>query len=56
MLAETAARAGAQRYLLRVIAPLIRAVLRIRGPYHRSGRTFADPWQAIADKWSDPRP
>lgn len=56
MLAETAARAGAQRHLLRPVAPLVRAVLRTRAPYHRSGRRYADPWQAITDKWSDPRP
>ncbi|QZA08808.1 NAD(P)-dependent oxidoreductase [Mycolicibacter heraklionensis] len=56
MLAETAARAGAQRYLLRAVAPLARAVLRTRSPYHRTGQRFADPWRAIADKWSDPRP
>jgi len=56
MLAETATRAGAQRYLLRAVAPLARAVLRTRSPYHRKDQQFADPWQAIADKWSDPRP
>lgn len=56
MLAETAARAGAQRYLLRVVAPLARVVLRFRAPYHGSGKTFAEPWQAIREKWSDPRP
>jgi len=56
MLAETAARAGIQRYLLPLIAPLAKVVLRTRAPYHGTGRRFADPWQAITDKWSDPRP
>ncbi|WP_024441110.1 NAD(P)-dependent oxidoreductase [Mycobacterium sp. UM_WGJ] len=56
MLAEIAAGAGAQRYLLRAIAPLARAVLRTRSPYHRTGQRFADPWQAITDRWSNPRP
>lgn len=56
MLAETAARAGAPRHLLRPVAPLARAILRTRSPYYRSGKRFADPWRAIADKWSDPRP
>ncbi|MCV7382385.1 NAD-dependent epimerase/dehydratase family protein [Mycolicibacter longobardus] len=56
MLAETAARTGVQRYFLRMVAPLARVVLRMRAPYHRTGRTFADPWGAIADKWNDPRP
>lgn len=56
MLTETAAQAGAQRYLLRVVAPLARVVLRTRAPYHRTGARFADPWRAIGDKWNDPRP
>lgn len=56
MLAETAAHAGASRYLLRVVAPLVRVVLGWRAPYHGSGKKFADPWRAIADKWGDPRP
>lgn len=56
MLSETAAQAGAQRYLLRAVSPLARAVLRTRSPYYRNGQRVADPWQAIADKWSDPRP
>lgn len=56
MLAETAARAGIQRYLLPLIAPLAKFVLRTRAPYHGTGRRFADPWRAITDKWNDPRP
>jgi nucleoside-diphosphate-sugar epimerase len=56
MLAETAANAGPRRYLLRVVAPLARVVLGWRSPYYRTGKKFADPWRAIADKWGDPRP
>lgn len=56
MLAETAARAGAKRHLLRVIAPLAREILRWRAPYHRSGKKYADPWTAIDEKWGDPLP
>ena len=56
MIAETAQRAGALRYLLPVVAPLARRVLRTRTPYHGTGKRYADPWQAIADTWSDPRP
>lgn len=56
LLAETAAKAGAKRYLLQVIAPLAKVVLRMRTPYYRSGKKFADPWRTIADKWGDPRP
>ncbi|MGB3895435.1 MAG: NAD(P)-dependent oxidoreductase [Mycolicibacter sinensis] len=56
MLAETTAKAGPQRYLLRVVAPLAHVVLRWRAPYFGTGKKFADPWRAIADKWDDPRP
>ncbi|WP_046320778.1 NAD(P)-dependent oxidoreductase [Mycobacterium sp. UM_Kg1] len=56
MLAEITARAGVKRYLLGLLAPLARVVLRRRSPYRRTGQTFADPWRAITDKWSDPRP
>lgn len=56
ILAETSAQAGVMRYLLRVVAPLTRVVLRFRAPYHGTGKQFADPWGAIADKWDDPRP
>jgi nucleoside-diphosphate-sugar epimerase len=56
ILAETAAKAGPKRYLLRVIAPLARVVLGWRAPYYGTGKKFADPWGAIADKWDDPRP
>lgn len=56
MLAETTAKAGPKRYLLRMVAPLAHVVLRWRAPYFRTGKKFADPWRAIADKWDDPRP
>jgi len=56
MLAETTAKAGAQRYLLRLVAPLARVVLGWRAPYYRTGKKFADPWGAIADKWNEARP
>ncbi|MEB3068654.1 NAD-dependent epimerase/dehydratase family protein [[Mycobacterium] vasticus] len=56
MLVETAARAGVTRFLLRAVAPLARVVLQLRAPYYRTDNKFADPWRAIGDKWSDPRP
>jgi hypothetical protein len=31
-------------------------VLGWRAPYYGTGKKFADPWGAIADKWDDPRP
>lgn len=56
MLTETAARAGPSRYLLRVIAPLARPLLKRRAPYYGRTEPYADPWGAIAAKWADPRP
>lgn len=56
ILAETKSRAGALRYLLPVFAPLTQIVLRMRAPYFRTGKKFADPWGAIREKWGDPRP
>lgn len=44
MLAEIAERAGPQRHLLRLVAPLARLVLARLAPYHGSGRRYADPW------------
>jgi nucleoside-diphosphate-sugar epimerase len=56
MLTETAEKIGWKRHLLRVAAPVAHEVLKRRAPYHNSGRTYADPWGAIAAKWADPRP
>ncbi|MBI3217321.1 MAG: NAD(P)-dependent oxidoreductase [Mycobacterium sp.] len=56
MLIETAAKTGRLRPLLRLIAPLSRAVLARRGPYYRATKPYADPWGAVQAKWGDPRP
>jgi D-erythronate 2-dehydrogenase len=56
MLIEASDKMGWKRGLLRVAAPLARALATRRGAYYRSGRTHADPWAAIAAKWADPRP
>jgi nucleoside-diphosphate-sugar epimerase len=56
MLIETADKAGMKRHLLRVAAPLTREIFQRRAAYYRGGRTYADPWAAIRDKWGDPRP
>ncbi|CAJ1494985.1 NAD(P)-dependent oxidoreductase [[Mycobacterium] kokjensenii] len=56
LVAETAAGTGPLRYLLRLVAPLARVVMRTRSPYHGTGKQYADPWQAIRDKWAEPRP
>jgi nucleoside-diphosphate-sugar epimerase len=56
MLIETANKAGARRHLLRIAAPVTKAIFTRRAAY--SGRTepYADPWGAIAAKWADPQP
>ncbi|MEU0497765.1 NAD(P)-dependent oxidoreductase [Mycobacterium sp. NPDC006124] len=56
MLIETANRAGASRHLLRVAAPLTKAVFTRRAGYYGRTEPYADPWGAIARKWADPRP
>ena len=56
MLIETANRAGVSRHLLRVAAPLTKAIFTRRAAYHGRTEPYADPWGAIAAKWADPRP
>ncbi|MDX1890512.1 NAD(P)-dependent oxidoreductase [Mycolicibacterium sp. 050158] len=56
MLIETANKAGARRHLLRVLAPLTKAIFTRRAAYHGRPEPYADPWGAIAAKWGDPRP
>ena len=56
MLIETANKAGARRHLLRLAAPLTKAIFTRRAAYHGRTETYADPWGAIAAKWADPRP
>lgn len=56
MLIETANRAGSKRHLLRIAAPLTKAIFTRRAAYHGRTEPFADPWGAIATKWADPWP
>lgn len=56
LLAEISDKVGPIRHLLRLPAPLTREVFTRLGAYHGSGKQYADPWAAIADKWGDPRP
>lgn len=56
MLIETANKAGARRHLLRVAAPLTKAIFTRRAAYFGRTEPYADPWGAIAAKWADPRP
>lgn len=44
MLIETANKAGARRHLLRVAAPLTKAIFTRRAAYHGRTAPYADPW------------
>lgn len=54
MLAETAEKAGWRRYPLRLIAPLARQYLKRRSPYYRQPGRYANPWEAVRQKWGAP--
>lgn len=51
MLAETAELVGPLRYPLRLLAPLVRQLLKRRSPYRRRPGRYADPWGAIGRRW-----
>jgi hypothetical protein len=42
---------GWRRHPARVIAPLARALLQRRSPYHHDPGRYADPWGVIHAKW-----
>lgn len=56
MLIETADKAGLTRPILRMIAPLTKAIFTRRAGYYGRTEPYADPWGAITAKWADPRP
>ncbi len=56
MLIETANKAGIRRHVLRVAAPLTKAIFTRRADYRGRTEPHADPWGAIAEKWANPRP
>lgn len=56
MVAEVRASAGARRYLLRLLAPVLHEFLVRRSAYRNSPGRYADPWAAVAAKWGDPAP
>jgi len=56
MLEESRAQAGASRYVLPLLAPLVRALLKRRGAYWKQPGQYADPWGAIRRKLGDPSP
>jgi nucleoside-diphosphate-sugar epimerase len=56
MLAEASRNAGAARYVLRVVAPLVKIILKRRSAYWKQPGLYADPWGAIARRIGDPSP
>ena len=56
MLAESRAQAGPSRYVLPLLAPLVRALLKRRGAYWKQPGQYADPWGAVRRKLGDPSP
>ncbi|MCH9731793.1 MAG: NAD-dependent epimerase/dehydratase family protein [Actinomycetia bacterium] len=56
MLDEAARQAGPAKYLLRIAAPLVRAILKRRSAYWKQPGQYADLWGAIRRKIGDPSP
>ncbi len=51
-------RAGTGRKVraLRMMAPLLKPMMRRRAPYYKVPGTYADPWGRFRDKWGEPGP
>jgi hypothetical protein len=56
MLGEIRARAGWKPRPLPVVAPVLRALSRRKGPYFKMPGCYADPWGRIRNRWGDPEP
>lgn len=56
MIDEASRNAGPAKYVLPVVAPLIRAVLKRRSAYWKQPGQYADPWGAIERRFGDPSP
>lgn len=56
MLDEARERAGGSRHLLRVAAPLVKAILTRRSAYWKQPGQYADPWGAISRQFGDASP
>ena len=54
--AEIRARTGWKSRPLRVAAPMLGALMRRQGPYHKQPGQYADPWGRIRQRWGDPGP
>ncbi len=53
MIEEARVNAGRKRYLLRLVAPVMRAVLERRSPYRDAPGPYADVWGGVRAKWGD---
>lgn len=56
MLAEMRAAVGWRRYPMRLLAPVVRQVLKRRAAYRNAPGRYADPWGAIRAGLGDPTP
>ncbi len=54
VMAELSARFGSTRYPGRLIAPVVREVMKRRAAYRNAPGQYADPWGAIRAKLGDP--
>lgn len=48
------ARTGWMRYPLRLMAPLPREFLKRRSPHYRQPGRYANPWEAVRNRWGAP--
>jgi nucleoside-diphosphate-sugar epimerase len=53
---EMRARAGWKARAMKVVAPVMGALTRRRGPYYKQPGRYADPWGRMRDKWGDIEP
>ena len=51
LLEEIREQVGWKRYLLRLVGPPMHALAVRRSPYAGTGRTCADPWDAVERRW-----
>lgn len=56
IVAELRRKVGPARHLLRLVAPLVRPVLRRRSAYYGAAGTYADPWGIVHEHFGDPTP
>jgi D-erythronate 2-dehydrogenase len=54
LLAEMNSNAGWKRYPMRLLAPLVREILKRRSPYRNTPGRYADPWGAIRARLGEP--